>query len=184
MRNEAPFSDVPTSHKYSRYIWAVNRLGIMMGNGDGTFRPDSELSMQEFAVTAQRIIQWAKQEAVKLAETGSWKEDPYVINNYSPEDIARVDAEYKERAEKGFEPPANSEPRVFVDNDKIADWATPAIDLLSRWEILQGDAGRPNPSRLHPTEMLSKTRFLVFLYKFADRLILHDDGIPELKPLF
>jgi hypothetical protein len=58
MRNEQVFSDVPLNHPYSRYIWAMNELGIMMGNGDGTFRPDSELSMQEFAVMAVRVAEW------------------------------------------------------------------------------------------------------------------------------
>jgi hypothetical protein len=58
-------------------------------------------------------------------------------------------------------------PIVFADADKIASWAKPAVDEFSRFGILQGDSNA-NP-RLNPAEPLSKTRFLVFLYKFEQK---------------
>jgi hypothetical protein len=180
MRNEQVFADVPTDHKYARYIWAMNRLGIMNGNGDGTFRPDSELSMQEFAVVANSVIQWGKAEAVKQAN--SWRDTNPYMDEYSPEEIARIDAGYKKKAEEGFTPSVNSTPRVFADSAEIASWAKPAVDELSRWGILQGDSADAN-SRLRPTELLSKTRFLVFMAKFDEKLHLFDVFLMP-KPVF
>jgi hypothetical protein len=180
MRNEQIFSDAEVIHPYSRYIWAMSKLGIMNGNGDGTFRPDSELSMQEFAAMASNVIKWGKAEAIKKAE--SWKETNPYIDRGTPEEIAKIDADYKKRAEEGFIPPKNSSPKVFADNNQIANWAKTAVDELSSWKILEGDSNG-NDSRLHPTETLSKTRFLVFMYKFNEKLKLSGLGNTPI-PLF
>jgi hypothetical protein len=171
MRNEQVFSDVPTSHRYSKYIWAMNKLGIMNGVGGGKFNPDSELSMQEFAVMATNIIQWEKAKAVEIAAT--WKDTNSLIDEYKPEEIAQIDADYRKRAEEGYTLPADGRytSKVFADDDQIATWAKAAVDELSAWGILQGDSSGSN-SRLNPTEALSKTRFLVFLYKFDQKFSL------------
>jgi hypothetical protein len=181
MKNDQVFSDVPVSHDYSPYIWAMNRLGIMNGNGDGTFRPDSELSMQEFAVMAERLIQYEKAKAVELSK--NWRDTNPFMDVYTPEEIADIDAEYKKRAEEGFDPPVGSLPKIFADNNQIASWAKPAVDEFSRWGILEGDSSGSS-SHLHPTEPLSKTRFLVFLYKFDQKLDLDKTIYNTPTPLF
>ncbi|MDR2357775.1 MAG: S-layer homology domain-containing protein, partial [Oscillospiraceae bacterium] len=191
MRNEQVFSDVPTSHRYSKYIWAINKLGIMNGDGDGTFRPDSELSMQEFAVMAMQIVEDVFQNAVIPAK----KVIDEIQNN--PTDWP-PDSSYTKSVLKGYEERADWEARfanipshnpiIFADDDQIASWAKSAVSTLSGWGILEGDTkvsyyplGEKSNSNLHPTEFLSKTRFLVFLYKFYKKLDI-SGGFGE--PLF
>jgi hypothetical protein len=184
MRNEKVFSDVTTEHKYSRYIWAVNKLGIMGGNGDGTFRPDSELSMQEFATVAMRVLE---HRGGKLSERAA-QELRDIQNNptdwppdlqYTKDVVQRLaeEADWKRRVAKISQPT----PLVFADNSEIAAWAKPAVDEFSKLGILQGDS-TDSDSRLRPTEPLSKTRFLVFMAKFEEKLQLSHKTTPT--PLF
>jgi hypothetical protein len=154
MRSEAPFSDVPSSHKYARYIWAMSETGIMVGYGSGVFHPDDTLSMQEFAVIASRMVKFGKEE-----RQGNLTK---------------------------LEQNTGGAPKVFADADKIAAWAKPAVDEFSQFGVLQGD----DRGRLSPTSVLDKTRFLVFMAKFEDRIgffAYGDGGLsihPDLYPLF
>jgi hypothetical protein len=167
MRNEQVFADVPTAHKYSAYIWALNKLGIMGGVGDGKFNPDAELTMQEFAVIAMRVLEYGGDRKVAYI-----KEDIERIKN-NPTDWP-PELAYTKNAVADLEKSLDwksgiqiTNPIVFADSGKIASWAKPAVDEFSRFGILQGD-NNTNPS-LNPTEPLSKTRFLVFLYKFEQK---------------
>jgi hypothetical protein len=181
MQKTQIFSDVPPSHKYAPYIWAMNKLGIMTGNGDGTFRPDSELSMQEFAVMAYRVMEWGKQKAEYMAE--HWQETNPWADQMTPEEIADHNKERHDAVINTYAP-AYSEPMNFADKDKIASWAKDAVNELSRYgysenRILSGDEN----GYLKPAEMLSKVRFLVFMYKFDHRFYLRETyGADE--PLF
>ncbi|MDR2064032.1 MAG: S-layer homology domain-containing protein [Candidatus Nomurabacteria bacterium] len=164
MRNEKVFSDVPTSHKYSKYIWAMNKLGIMTGDG-GTFRPDSELSMQEFAVIALRIVEYS----LPIAASGAEKSLKSILENPTdwPPDLEytkEVVQDYEEKLDwraRFAEIFERRPPTVFADNGNIASWAKSAVDKFSSAGILQGNGN----GYLLPTESLSKTRFLVFLSK-------------------
>jgi hypothetical protein len=174
MRNEQVFSDVPTSHRYSKYIWAMNKLGIMMGDGAGHFNPDNELSMQEFAVMAMRMLEYggAKTAEYKLSEVKEIESNPTdwpPDNQYTKDVLARLkkEADWRARLAEG----SYQSPIVFADSDKIAPWAKPAIDEFSKLGILQGDSSGAG-SRLNPTENMSKTRFLVFLYKIDQKISL------------
>jgi hypothetical protein len=181
MRNEQIYTDVPTNHKYSRYIWAMKQLGIMNGNGDGTFRPDSELSMQEFAVMAMRVLECRSQQlsesaAIELQEIESNPTDWPPDLQYTQDVVRRLKEkiDWKPRIAKI----SSSSPKIFADDAKIASWAKPAVDEFSKFGILQGDSAGSD-SRLNPTEPLSKTRFLVFMFKFEEKLGLF---IGEFQP--
>jgi hypothetical protein len=179
MRNEQIFSDVELADPNSRYIWAISQLGIMNGDGDGTFRPDDTLSMQEFAVIASRMIQYGKEKSIdnlNNLEATLLASEYYEL--YTEQEKAAMRVEREKRIEE-FEPPADLLPKVFADSDQIASWAKAAVDELSRFRILQGDLKEPyksSNSSLHPTETLSKTRFLVFLYKLDQELRLSEVG--------
>jgi hypothetical protein len=174
MKNEQVFSDVPLSHPYSCYIWAMNECGIMMGNGDGTFRPDSELSMQEFAVMAMRATRLSAEQAIKYVTSyiQDIKNDPInwpPDNDYTKNVIKRYEESLSESRDfLNPEIPLRSgrPPKVFADNDKIAAWAKSAVDDLSILGVLEGDS-KGNDSRLNPAEPMSRVRFLVFLRKLG-----------------
>jgi hypothetical protein len=165
MRNEQVFSDVPTSHKYAPYIWAMHKLGILAGDGNGTFHPDDGLSMQEFAGMAQRMATWGQTHIAAQLEALRY---PSFTEGYRSfyEPLFSV-------ALTRFAPSPDSKPQVFADAGQIASWAKPAVDEFSRLGILSGDG----QGYLKPTEPLSRLRFLVFLQKFNTRLIRNDSGV-------
>jgi hypothetical protein len=159
MRNLQVFSDVPTSHRYAPYIWALNKLGIMSGDGDGTFRPDDELSMQEFATVAQKMSVWYKQHLADVI-----KSLPY---NSVLADNRSTYEELWRKVLLNFDPSPSSKAKIFADAGQIASWAKPSVDAFSQLGILSGD----DKGYLNPTEPLSRLRFLVFLYKLNNRLV-------------
>ena len=44
---ETRFSDVPVTHWANGYIGVVRSLGIVVGNGDGTFAPDGDVLYEQ-----------------------------------------------------------------------------------------------------------------------------------------
>jgi hypothetical protein len=177
MRNEQVFTDVPTTHQYSRYIWVLQKLGIMSGDGNGGFRPNDTLSMQECAAVAYKLIEGGIKEATIKRET--WYDNYSSPEILTPEDIMYFNEKYK-KALEAFNPPQGSNPKVFADADKIAAWAKPVIDEFSKFGILEGD----NNGNLDPTGQLSKTRFLVFMYKLNNKTdMFFQDGFGGV-PLF
>jgi hypothetical protein len=184
MKNDQIFSDVQVSHDYSSYIWVMNKLGIMGGIGDNKFNPDAELTIQEFAVMAMRVLEYrneeiAKQSADELKEIESNPTDWPPDLQYTQDVVRRLKekVDWKTRIANI----SSSTPIVFADNAKIASWAKPAVDEFSKFGILQGNSADSN-SRLNPTEALSKTRFLVFMFKFEEKLKLFNEFTPT--PIF
>jgi hypothetical protein len=174
MRNEQVFFDVPVSHNYAPYIWVMNKLGIMMGDGNGAFHPDSELSMQEFAVMAMRMLEYGGEKTVesKLRQIQEIENDPenWPLNSeYTRSVLTRLKEEADWQAQLAKY--SYNDPLVFADNDEIASWAKPAVDEFSKLGVLQGDSFGSG-SRLNPTEVLSKTRFLFFLFKLDQKSLL------------
>jgi hypothetical protein len=131
--------------------------------------------MQEFAVIAKRVIQYGKERAIdRLNHFDEELSKTEFYDLYTPEEIDSMLGSYKKYVDK-FEPPTGRQAKVFKDADKIASWAKSAVDELSQFGILEGNSD----DYLNPTELLSKTRFLVFLYKFNQRFELASSG-----PLF
>lgn len=53
----ATFSDVPETNQYYEAIDLLSEFGIILGDaGTGTFRPDAEISREEFSVIVTRIL--------------------------------------------------------------------------------------------------------------------------------
>lgn len=62
------FSDVPSSHWAFKYIQKLRELGITSGYGDGTYKPDNQVTRAETSVFLVRAL---------LGETFSFPSSPY-----------------------------------------------------------------------------------------------------------
>lgn len=51
-----PFSDIARDHPTCGTIWLLSSVGIVTGYGDGTFRPEANMSRQAAAVMATRFV--------------------------------------------------------------------------------------------------------------------------------
>ncbi len=52
----AAFSDVPATASYDEAVSALNQLGIINGYGDGTFKPDNDVTRAEFTAMLMRTL--------------------------------------------------------------------------------------------------------------------------------
>jgi hypothetical protein len=161
MRSEQVFSDVPPSDPNSRYIWAVNRMGLMTGDGDGRFRPNSELTMQEFAAVACRVVDWGKQYLSDVIASGNTRRVHHSMT--TPE----------QRLEQAKAAETLGKPKTFADSAKIAPYAKTSVDRLSSLGVLSGDGN----GYLKPTDKLDRLRFAIMLYKLDLIAGKHGEGL-------
>lgn len=66
--SSTPFTDVPSSHWAAGYISQAVQLGIVNGNGDGTFTPDDNVTMEQAA--KMLVCAWGYGEPAAAA--GGW----------------------------------------------------------------------------------------------------------------
>ena len=67
---KAPFSDVDPAASYAAAAAAVVELGFLSGYGDGTFRPDAPMSVQELVTALSAVAAWASLDGYDLSQTG------------------------------------------------------------------------------------------------------------------
>jgi hypothetical protein len=174
MRNEQLYTDVALTDVNSPYIWAVNKLGIMGGIGNGKFSPNRELTMQEYAIVAMRVIDYglSKQAAEAQKQLQAIENNPTGWPPTSSSTQVIINSLKEKVNWQAYLDEIATDPIVFVDNNKIADWAKSDIDRLSSLRLLQGDS-TGSDSKLRPTDALSKTRFLVFMANMNYHLNLY-----------
>jgi hypothetical protein len=136
-------------------------MGIMTGDANGLFHPNDELTMQEFAIIAARVLDWGEKRLSDLIASGSTARAANYIT--TPE----------QRLEKLKATEATGKPKTFVDANKVASWARPAVDRLSSLGILSGDGN----GYLKPTDMLDRLRFAILLYKLDVNFGSHKEGL-------
>ena len=62
------FSDVSADSPYAAAISAVADLGFLSGYGDGAFRPDAPMNVQELVTALSAIAAWANLDGYDLSQ--------------------------------------------------------------------------------------------------------------------
>ncbi|MEX2461568.1 MAG: S-layer homology domain-containing protein [Paenibacillaceae bacterium] len=57
MEKKTNFSDVPAGHWAENVIQVVSEAGIMIGYGDGSFKPDQPVTRAEMAVIVAKLLE-------------------------------------------------------------------------------------------------------------------------------
>lgn len=88
----AAFSDVNTSTALAAYIGAASKAGIVLGNSDGTFKPNDYITRQEAAAMLNRAVSYVGS-AVTLPQTTSTYlerfKDKKSISQWAQQDVAK-----------------------------------------------------------------------------------------------
>ncbi|KEO81883.1 S-layer homology domain-containing protein [Tumebacillus flagellatus] len=66
------FSDVLPNGWASRYIEAVRKAGLMVGDGDGAFRPEAPVTREEMAALLMRAAQFPLAEGTESSAVSDW----------------------------------------------------------------------------------------------------------------
>lgn len=59
---QSPFSDVPSYREDAAAIGVINQLGLLSGNGDGTFAPDRHITVGETVTALLRLLEYSASE--------------------------------------------------------------------------------------------------------------------------
>lgn len=163
--NQSGFRDVATGAWYYDYVVAAKELGIMVGNGDGTFSPEKTLTRAELvqllAGYADADLSGGGSSKFSDVKTGAWyasavawaEKNGYVSGypdgTFHPdeavtrEDFCAILARYLKK--QGASYPTKSV--TFPDEDKISDYAKEDVAYCASIGLISGtDGGRFDPS--------------------------------------
>ena len=169
---EEVFSDVPAGAWYSAEVAAASKTGIISGYGDGTFRPNNNITRQELAVLIAGLL--GLQEAFEDQFS-----DQQAIAPWAREDVEAVAAAgilvgYPDGT---FRPAAfltRAEALAVIDNTYVAAYeAGESLASFLPEEVREGPAatGKIEIVRVEPAEDLvaeEETEFTILVnYEFA-----------------
>lgn len=162
--NNSGFTDVAANAWYYDYVVAAKELGIMVGNGDGSFSPEKTLTRAELVtllagyadadlsgdVTASfsdvkadawyaKTVAWAKQNGyVSGYPDGTFHPEDRV----SREDFCAILSRYLQK--QGADYPTKTV--TFTDEDQISDYAKADVAYCASIGLVSGtDGGRFDP---------------------------------------
>lgn len=152
------FQDIDSVPWAEDSINALRRMGVISGNGDGTFAPDRAVTREEFLKMVLQAAGISSKVASEVSfldvEADAWYYD-YVATAYQTGIITGQSEEYFgigqkiTRADmaviikrildyKGIEIEETIAPFVFADFNTIPDYARESISILSQAELMNG----------------------------------------------
>lgn len=105
------FADVDENVWYAPYVDTMFRLGLVNGNGAGSFRPEDAITHEEFLVLLGRVAQWLDMDYYELMRHDGIYGDLLP----SPEELAQLYGNYSEWARE----------EIWLCDGEYA-WAEPA----------------------------------------------------------
>lgn len=169
-------------HWANPYVSYLKRVGITTGDEHGNYKPNANISRQEFAVMLYRylaptedfsavelpfadsdkIADWAKDGVRAMyalgVTKGSANWDGRVFFNPTAT-ISRQEAVTMigRLLDKGYAAPE----LTFKDSAAVADWAKEYVSILSNVKILTGS----DDGKFHPTDSMTRAQVATVLYK-------------------
>lgn len=175
----AGFSDVE-NHWAKEKIENFLESGFVNGYGDGTFRPDEDITRAEFCkiINAYMGYDFSGESGknvsgevttdIKSGETNDWKETNFKLANEKGY-LQVGDVDEKLSREEAFVALSkvmnlsNVEFELtYEDSGEISAWATPAVKALASANHIKGYGGK-----LRPNENLTRAELVSVLYDFV-----------------
>ncbi|RXZ83823.1 S-layer homology domain-containing protein [Paenibacillaceae bacterium] len=163
-----PFSDVELTHWALEEIAAVKEAGIMVGNGNGTFSPSKDMTVQETAVAVGRVLDIEPVQGAKVEGVADWAAGyvQAIINaeidfptNYT-EAATRADlASLAYQAEQVITERKEEEKKQKQDEEKKIEDEKKKLEEEKKKleEEKKTEESTPAPTPTAPTPTLSKT---------------------------
>lgn len=90
---DSPFVDVTSSDWFFNQVVLLHDVEIISGYGDGTFRPDNQISVEEFITLAIKVIQEEPLEVVTQHWSDGYIEKALQLNIIQVDEFIRLDRE-------------------------------------------------------------------------------------------
>ncbi|PRO65886.1 pullulanase [Alkalicoccus urumqiensis] len=179
---DAPaFSDVSESDWFYEAVTALAGMGVVEGNGDGTFQPASHIRRGDMAVMISRALDLEASEDVPFRDVAG---DAYyvdgiaaayeagIVNGVSPRAFAAQRPVKREelaamlvRAYEYEHGEITAGASSFADADALSDWVREEIGKAQEAGLVNG---RGN-NRFHPKQPATRAEAAQMLYHLLDR---------------
>nr|WP_264291945.1 S-layer homology domain-containing protein [Anaerosalibacter bizertensis] len=162
------------NHWANEAINYVRNKGIMVGNGNGDFNPDNEITRAEVMTTLNNARGYKEKAEINFKDVkeGSWYYEEvqkavgagYISgcgnDMMKPEDrITRQ--EVAQMVAKAYGLSRNeSNPIEFIDESAIANWARESVRLVSENRVMIGD----NEGKFNPTNRITRAEVAQIIY--------------------
>ena len=178
---ENPFTDVHEEDWFYEDTMFVYEHGLMIGDGDGTFRPDGSLTRAEMV---QVLYNWAGKPEVTgtspfsdvpndawYAKPVIWAANGGVVNGIGEGKFAPEDSVTREQLAAMLyryagEPETSGVLTDFADGDAVSEYAVNAVKWAVQHDILRGDG---TPRSLRPTDGIKRSEVAAMLHRYLDR---------------
>ena len=178
---ENPFTDVHEEDWFYEDTMFVYEHGLMIGDGDGTFRPDGSLTRAEMV---QVLYNWAGKPEVTgnspfsdvpndewYAKAVIWAANGGVVNGIGEGKFAPEDSVTREQLAAMLyryagEPETSGVLTDFADGDAVSEYAVNAVKWAVQHDILRGDG---TPRSLRPTDGIKRSEVAAMLHRYLDR---------------
>ena len=174
--------ELGNTHWANPYVSYLKRVGITTGDEHGNYKPNANISRQEFAVMLYRYLAPTEDySSVQLPfadsdQIGGWAEDG--VRAMYALGVTKGSANWDGRVffnptatisrqeavtmigrllEKGYAAPE----LTFKDCAAISDWAKEYVSILSNVKILTGS----DDGKFHPTDSMTRAQVATVLYK-------------------
>ena len=178
---ENPFTDVHEEDWFYEDTMFVYEHGLMIGDGDGTFRPDGALTRAEMV---QVLYNWAGKPEVTgnspfsdvpndawYAKPVIWAANGGVVNGigegkFAPEDPVTREQLAAMLYRYAGEPETSGVLTDFADGDAVSEYAVNAVKWAVQHDILRGDG---TPRSLRPTDGIKRSEVAAMLHRYLGR---------------
>ena len=178
---ENPFTDVHEEDWFYEDTMFVYEHGLMIGDGDGTFRPDGSLTRAEMV---QVLYNWAGKPEVTgnspfsdvpsdewYAKAVIWAANGGVVNGIGEGKFAPEDSVTREQLAAMLyryagEPETSGVLTDFADGDAVSEYAVNAVKWAVQHDILRGDG---TPRSLRPTDGIKRSEVAAMLHRYLGR---------------
>lgn len=126
---EGTFTDVSAKHWAAQYIEAAARAGIVLGNPDGTFKPNTDISRQDTAVMVIRAVEYEDASLLEGLDLSHKYADQSKVSSYAKEAVSQAYA-------LGLMTGRNN--NVFAPKDDIKRGET-AVVVYRALELMYGE---------------------------------------------
>ena len=174
--------ELGNTHWANPYVSYLKRVGITTGDEHGNYKPNANISRQEFAVMLYRYLAPTEDySSVQLPfadsdQIGGWAEDG--VRAMYALGVTKGSANWDGRVffnptatisrqeavtmigrllDKGYAAPE----LTFKDSAAVADWAKEYVSILSNVKILTGS----DDGKFHPTDSMTRAQVATVLYK-------------------
>ena len=164
----ASFTDVPKDHWANPYVSNAADVGLMIGDGDGNFRPMDKISKEEVAIVIYRILNYGTDKMTPAARAFT-EEENALLDRCQISDWARLylidgfasgfwnEADFTERTD------ALTAGRQPLPRQKVAEWIIKAEGIsLSPLGILPfSDASSINAAQFPYVDACYRTGLMI-----------------------